>query len=609
MRIISIVGKVTNHEVYLVSNEPFIQNEYFVIDDNEGGVIPIEVTDVFSFRGTRDDIIPGFNEKYDGQLIGSEGMKYFSKAAILIPIYENLSPELTVRNPEYEEIKGTLFHAKKEDSFKLGIIQGTQMIFDDLPKEMQDLSPLWRNGLAVPQDSVPFLFDYRKIREYPHLGLFGTSGSGKTFGLRVICEELMEKGIPGIALDPHSELEFSKPMDGLEHMRCEQKYKDRHSFLVVGKDVGIPFEDITFDELRYLIEFIGSLSEAMSSALESIHDKGDTLLHLKNKLLRLRTAYEIEEKKSRSYNNGQQEEMDEDTAILYSKYRNKIASTGTLQGLIWRIDGLEATGIFDSSVGIEAVEREMYDGKLVILRGNMMLLQMVSFYAIRKLYKKRRSYQENMSEKPYFPMFFIIVDEAHNFCPKHSTSPTKRILKEIAQEARKYGVYEVFCTQRPEGLDDTIFAQINNKIIYRINTQADIELVQRETNLTEEQMRQLPNLTSGSCFFASSALPKTYAVQFRSTYTKSPHQSDPFSELYKKNNESQGPSRLEKVLTELCPSEGWRSANIRKSIDNINDKLGEEAMFSEITKTLDAMVDKHKMRVEKTPAGSIYRKS
>ncbi|WDU82706.1 helicase HerA domain-containing protein [Caloramator sp. Dgby_cultured_2] len=48
------------------------------------------------------------------------------------------------------------------------------------------------------------------MNQYPHIGIFGGSGSGKSFGMRVILEEIMKLNIPTVVLDPHYEMDFSK---------------------------------------------------------------------------------------------------------------------------------------------------------------------------------------------------------------------------------------------------------------------------------------------------------------------------------------------------------------------------------------------------------------
>ena len=121
----------------------------------------------------------------------------------------------------------------------------------------------------------------------------------------------------------------------------------------------------------------------------------------------------------------------------------------------------------------------------------------------------------------YFPPFFTIVDEAHNFAPEgRDSTPTKSILRKIGQEARKYGVFEIMSTQRPRNLDNTLLAQLNTKFIFRLTDSNDMQVAKVEGNLTDGEVSRLPDLASGNCFVSSATLNKTYPVRFRTTFSR-----------------------------------------------------------------------------------------
>ena len=126
-----------------------------------------------------------------------------------------------------------------------------------------------------------------------------------------------------------------------------------------------------------------------------------------------------------------------------------------------------------------------------------------------------------------FPTFIVITDEAHNFAPKGVDSPTKHILREIAQEGRKYGVFLVLATQRPTLLDDTITAQLNTKLIFRTVRASDIDTIREETDISTEEAKRLPYLQTGDVFISSSKLGRTSYVRIRYADTESPHKENP----------------------------------------------------------------------------------
>lgn len=100
-----------------------------------------------------------------------------------------------------------------------------------------------------------------------------------------------------------------------------------------------------------------------------------------------------------------------------------------------------------------------------------------------------------------------MTDEAHNFAPKGVDSPPKGVLKEIAQEGRKYGAFLILATQRPTLLDETITAQLNTKFVFRTVRGTDIATLREETDLTAEEENVSPICGPGT----PSSLPPSLA--------------------------------------------------------------------------------------------------
>ena len=597
----NVIGKAGLRDLYLVSpKEPFRINEYLMINDPTHKDVACEVIDTFTLPMAVAEVFPeGCSPEFLNVLnIKKDQPLFMARVKVLKQLRSPVMTTSPVRKPAFDEVKHLLLQAEPKDSFHLGVILGTEDLQSELPEDISNLAPLWKNKRAVNQEGVPFILDYREQRVYPHIGLFGTSGSGKSFGLRVMCEELMAKRIPGIAFDPHFELNFSRPMNGLPEDKVVD-YSDRHEAFYIGKDIGITFTELNLDELCHLLLYVGSLSEPMRGALDVLYEKGDTLAKLKQNVSDLKVAFEEMEK-----NKHDQEELTSNQALLYARHKTKVAGAATLQALSWRIDSLENTDIFEGDVS--GAEKAIKKGKLAIIRGDLRRLQMISSYVLNKFYKKRRNYQDarekGMEGAEYFPMFFVIVDEAHNFAPKHDANPTKTILKTIAQEARKYGVFEIFCTQKPNALDDTILAQLNTKIIYRLNTASDMEMVQKETNLTEEEVQTLPDLPSGFCFVSSPTLAKTFAVRFRTTFTESPHVVDPFEEFQVELEKSQ-PFELDNILLDFLPIRSTKLASIHS---DISAKAKGNISIKDITDTLKRLTVNGIINEKKSPMGSDY---
>ncbi len=77
------------------------------------------------------------------------------------------------------------------------------------------------------------------------------------------------------------------------------------------------------------------------------------------------------------------------------------------------------------------------------------------------------------------PLLFV-CEEAHRYAPadkKIGFGPTRRALSRIAKEGRKYGVFLGLVTQRPAEIDPTIVSQCSTLFVMRLSNDRDQELI------------------------------------------------------------------------------------------------------------------------------------
>jgi len=183
----------------------------------------------------------------------------------------------------------------------------------------------------------------------------------------------------------------------------------------------------------------------------------------------------------------------------------------------------------------------------------------------------------------------VVTDEAHNFAPKGYDAPAKSIIKEIAQEGRKYGAFLILATQRPTLLDETITAQLNTKCVFRTVRASDIATIKEETDLTQEEARRLPFLRSGDSFVSSAIFGRTVPVRIRMAKTSSPHTENPFDELGQQV-ESEADQFLEIVGPILAK---FGKVNDAQLIDVTRDlaKAGHSFTVDALRNRLEALVE------------------
>jgi DNA helicase HerA-like ATPase len=84
---------------------------------------------------------------------------------------------------------------------------------------------------------------------------------------------------------------------------------------------------------------------------------------------------------------------------------------------------------------------------------------------------------------------FIVLDEAHNLIPKETRSRAEEALRDqfrtIVSEGRKYGLFVILVSQRPDKLDPLVLSECENKGIMRLNSEAILDITKSLMGLNE----------------------------------------------------------------------------------------------------------------------------
>ena len=71
----------------------------------------------------------------------------------------------------------------------------------------------------------------------------------------------------------------------------------------------------------------------------------------------------------------------------------------------------------------------------------------------------------------------IVIDEAHNVCPREPADEVTALATEraaqIAAEGRKFGLYLLVSTQRPQRVNELVVSQCDNLVLMRMSSAAD----------------------------------------------------------------------------------------------------------------------------------------
>ena len=113
----------------------------------------------------------------------------------------------------------------------------------------------------------------------------------------------------------------------------------------------------------------------------------------------------------------------------------------------------------------------------------------------------------------------IVIDEAHNVCPARPEDPLTAIATEyavrIAGEGRKFGLYLLVSTQRPQKVHENVLSQCDNLLLMRMNSLADLGFVSEVFSFVPQSLlEQATTFQQGESLAAGLVAPHPAFVRF-----------------------------------------------------------------------------------------------
>ena len=304
-------------------------------------------------------------------------------------------------------------------------------------------------GDAALTADVPGLADAGGFNR--HTFLCGQSGSGKTYSLGVILEQLLtETDLRIVVLDPNSDfVRLGEVRGGADAAMAERYQKAARGVAVYSADT--PGKR----RLRLHAVDIDPATQAAALRLDPIEDREEYAALVE--FLTSKGPLTLEKLAESS-----PEDRPEDRRRLLLRLRNlDVDRYG-----VWA--GAEAGSVLD------AVHDQ--DVRCVIVDlGSLPTPEEQSLVAAAVLADLWRRRQER---KPVL----IVIDEAHNVCPAEPPNQLVAVATEhairIAAEGRKFGLYLLVSTQRPQKIAENVLSQADNLVLMRLNSLADAAFTQ-----------------------------------------------------------------------------------------------------------------------------------
>ena len=273
-----------------------------------------------------------------------------------------------------------------------------------------------------------------------HTFMCGQSGSGKTYSLGVLLERLlMETSLRVVVLDPNSDYVHLGQPRADAPVDLAARYRNAAGGLAVRSGTSGP------GPIRVRFRDLGSAHQAAALRLDPLADREE--------YAQLTTL--LEDEGVRSVEDLARSQAD----ALKLRARN----LGVDRWELW--PGPEGQSLLDELESDRAARCTVVDLGSLATREE----QALTAGAVLERLWRRRASREPVA---------IVIDEAHNVCPAEPGDPLTALATQdairIAGEGRKYGLYLIVVSQRPQKVHENVLSQCDNLVLMRMNSTSDL---------------------------------------------------------------------------------------------------------------------------------------
>ncbi|WP_406657173.1 ATP-binding protein [Methanolobus sp. ZRKC2] len=305
-----------------------------------------------------------------------------------------------------------------------------------------------------------------------HCSILAKTGSGKSYTAAVILEELIDRDIPLLIIDPHSEYASFKaqaPDDSETFKKYGVKpksYADRVTVYTPANKSINPDADETF-RLNGMNLTVKDLTSIFPENFSTTHT--GILYEAIQGLRAEMETYTIDD-------------------IIFAVSNDKSKAKWTV---ISMLENIRDTDILSPNpTPIEALVRK---GKVSIIdfKGTPPDMQsMIVSQLCSNLFEARKLDR--------VPPGMLVIEEAHNYAPEKGFSKTVStdILRTIASEGRKFGLGMMVISQRPARIDKNVLSQCGTQIIMKVTNPNDLKAISKGlegvNSYVEDELMRLP---------------------------------------------------------------------------------------------------------------------
>lgn len=345
-------------------------------------------------------------------------------------------------------------------------------------------------GKLEGEEGIKVHLDANKLIQ-KHLSVLAKTGAGKSYTVGVLLEELADKEVPCLIIDPHGEY-YTLKIANDNPKDCDKFSR----FQVVPKGFPNVTEYTPNKQLNPNADLEFKLSDKNLDAKEIIDILPTTLTGGQQALL----YQAINELKPSG-----------DYTLEYVIQHLQLSDTNAKWGLIASLQTLLDTNIF-STDGVK-MEDLIKTGQSTIINLKGIKPEMQELI-VAKLATDLFEYRKLNK----IPAFFMLLEEAHRFCPERGVGQAMSlgVLRTIAAEGRKFGMGLGIVTQRPAKVDKNVLSQSNTQIILKVTNPNDISAISKSLeNFSPELEEVMKNLPMGVALITSENLERPVLTNIR----------------------------------------------------------------------------------------------
>lgn len=309
-----------------------------------------------------------------------------------------------------------------------------------------------------------------------HIGVFGTTGSGKSNLVKVMASSVMDNGGYGLLVfDVHNEYYKALASHPLAKERLQVYHTESKEY---GKPISVHFEEVEPEDITACATFTEPQLDAIYK-LSSVWQE-----NWMNYVLKYDTADIIEEL----------------AGCTGQKFHSRTISK--VKSICWNLE--QELNIKDEEAPmIREILSDLEQGKVVLIE--LKNVSPVGEKALSTLLSKKllQYYAGKKEALSHVKPVLVVLEEAHRFLGKKE-SANNNVFARLVSEARKFNLGMCVVDQQPRLLADKVLSQLNTLFILGLASKADrtkLEAMCRKDIL--QQRNEIKNLDCGEMIVAT----------------------------------------------------------------------------------------------------------